>query len=67
MKELLERLKTVKELLTHARFIRSKAGAAAAGEANTIESQLEARAAELEAEIKALKQQARKPELAHAE
>lgn len=70
MKDLQERLKTVKELLTHAKFIRSKAGAAAAGEANAIESYLEARAAQLEAEIKTLKQQqakqAQQPELVHA-
>lgn len=56
MKELKARLKTVQELLNHATFIRQKADAAAAGEANDWEKKLEARKQDLEAQIEAAKQ-----------
>jgi DNA-binding transcriptional MerR regulator len=67
MKDLKARLKTVQELLNHASFIRQKADADAAGEANDWEKQLEARKQELEQKIAVLKEQDRtKQELTHA-
>lgn len=70
MKDLQDRLKTVKEVLTHAKFIRVKGNVAASGEANLIEAYLENRKTELETKISELKRsesQARQPELTHAE
>lgn len=63
-----DRLKTVQELLTNAKFIRTKASAAAGGEASQWEQQLEKRQQELEKEVVGLSRKekpAKRLELAH--
>lgn len=70
MKDLKERLKAVRELLTHAKLIRTKSDPACALEATEWEIKLQRRIEELETEIAKMapKKEKEQPELvAHAE